>query len=95
MRLTPRAGRDALDGVVSLTDGRSAVQIRLAAAPVEGAANAGLIAFLARALELRKDAITIRSGRTARLKLLHLAGNSDALAARIDNWIRTARKAPC
>lgn len=87
VRLTPRAGRDALDGVIALPDGRTAVQIRLSAPPVEGAANDALIAFLARALGVRKNAITIRSGATSRLKLLHLAGDSDALMARLAAWI--------
>ncbi|HKM64913.1 MAG TPA: DUF167 domain-containing protein [Acidisphaera sp.] len=89
VRLTPRAGRDALDGVIALPDGRSAVQIRLSAPPVEGAANEALVAFLARVLGLRKNAITIRSGHTSRLKLLHLAGDSDALMARLADWIDT------
>ncbi len=89
VRLTPRAGRDALDGIIALPDERCAVQIRLAAPPVEGAANDALIAFLARVLGVRKNAITIRSGHTSRLKLLHLAGVSDALMARLADWIGT------
>jgi uncharacterized protein (TIGR00251 family) len=87
VRLTPRASRNGLDGIATGADGRPALQLRLAAPPVDGAANKALIAFLAAALDLRKSDITIRSGETSRLKILHLAGNSRAIVARIDTWI--------
>ena len=41
------------------------------------------VAFLADRLDVRKADITIRSGRTSRLKLLHLAGDSAALMAKL------------
>ena len=87
VRLTPRASRTAIDGVVTAADGRPALHIRLAAPPVEGAANKALIAFLADALDLRKAAITIRSGETGRLKILHLAGDSTAIITNLAQWI--------
>ncbi len=87
VRLTPRASRNSLDGLVAGPDGRPALQIRLAAPPVEGAANKALIAFLAAALKLRKSDIDIRSGETARLKILHLSGDGAAIAERLTQWI--------
>ncbi|GAB0115024.1 DUF167 domain-containing protein [Acidisoma sp. C75] len=90
VRLTPRAARDAQGGVSIGADGRAVLQIRLTAPPVEGAANAALIAFLARELGLRQAAITLRAGATARLKRLHLAGEPEALAARLAHWIGQA-----
>ena len=87
VRLTPRASRNGLDGIVQDADGRPALQLRLAAPPVEGAANAALIAFLADALDLRKSDIAIRSGKTGRLKILHLSGDEAAIRARLDAWI--------
>jgi uncharacterized protein (TIGR00251 family) len=83
VRLTPRASRNGVDGVVIGADGRSVLQIRLTAPPVEGAANAALIAFLAEALGMHKRDIAIRSGTTGRLKILHLSGDGDALMARL------------
>ena len=68
------------------TDGRPALQLRLAAAPVDGAANKALIALLAEALALRKVDIAIRSGATSRLKILTLAGDSAAIIARLNAW---------
>ena len=83
VRLTPRASRNAMDGIVTGADGRPALRIRLTAPPVEGAANQALVDFLSRALSMRKKDIEIHSGETARLKILHLKGDSAALLARL------------
>lgn len=83
VRLTPRASREGVDGVVTGADGRPALQIRLTAPPVEGAANAALIAFLAGALKMRKADIVIRSGLTSRVKILQLSGDPGAIEARL------------
>src|SRR5262249_44330489 len=87
VRLTPRAKRTALDGVIIGSDGRPALGLRVAAPPVEGAANKALIAFVAAALQLRKADVTILSGETARLKMLHLCGDGGLIAARLRDWI--------
>ena len=87
VRLTPRGGRDALDGLGVDAKGRPILQIRLAAAPVEGAANEALIAFLAKLLGLRKKDVVIRSGLAARTKIVELAGAPDVLLARLANVI--------
>jgi uncharacterized protein YggU (UPF0235/DUF167 family) len=92
IRLTPRAGRNGVDGVVRGSNGRPALRLRLAAAPIEGAANDALIGFLSDALGLRKSAIRIRSGATARLKILHLSGDAADIAARLDAWIGAAAR---
>lgn len=83
VRLTPRAGRDGIAGIVATGDGRAALAIRLAAPPVDGAANAALIAFLATALGLAKRDVTIRTGHAARQKIVDLAGDADALCERL------------
>lgn len=87
VRLTPRARRAGLDGIMVGADGRSALHIRLAAPPVDGAANEALIAFLADGLALRKADVAIRSGETARMKILLLSGDPGALIARLESWI--------
>ena len=83
MRVQPRASRSEIVGWRA--DG--ALSVRVAAPPVEGAANAALIAFLAETLCLRKADITIRSGETGRIKLLHLAGDSAILLKRLDGLL--------
>ena len=87
MRLTPRAGRDGVDGVVLSPDGSAYLKLRLAAPPVEGAANAALIACLAEALDLRKSDITLVAGEQARMKRLALVGDGPELARRLAAWI--------
>jgi uncharacterized protein len=93
VRLTTRADRNALGGVVRVSDGRPALQVRVTAPPVGGAANQALIGFLADLLGLRKADISILSGATARFKVLHLSGDSTVLTARLAKWIGTGKAA--
>ncbi|NYD88586.1 DUF167 domain-containing protein [Sphingomonas melonis] len=75
IRVTPRGGRDA---IAAGTDEHLAA--RLAAAPVDGKANAALIALVARSFGVAKRDVTLIGGDTARLKRLHVAGDAAALA---------------
>ena len=87
VRLTPRARRDAVGGVSEDAEGRPVLALRLAAPPVDGAANKALIAFLAKALAIPKSSIAIRSGETARQKMLFLAGDSEAIARKLADLV--------
>ena len=84
LRLTPRASRNGVDGIVADAEGRPLLKLRLVAPPVDGAANESLIAFLAKTLAMRKADITIRSGETGRVKILHLAGDPTAIIQTLD-----------
>ena len=75
IRVTPRGGRDA---IAAGTDEHLAA--RLAAAPVDGKANAALIALVAKSFGVAKRDVTLIGGDTARLKRLHVAGDAAALA---------------
>lgn len=77
MRVIPRAGRS---GVAGLRDG--ALLVRLAAAPVDGAANVELITVLAEALGIPKRSVEIASGDRSRAKRVRIAG-MDARTVRI------------
>lgn len=83
LRLTPKGGRDALDGVGTLADGRRVLQARVRAAPDKGAANAAVERVLAKALGVPRSAVTLVSGHTARLKNLRVAGDVGEIAARL------------
>ena len=73
VRVTPRAGRDRIDGV---RDG--VLRVRLAAPPVEGRANEALVRFLATVLGVPPRDIRVVRGETAREKLLEIDGLSEA-----------------
>lgn len=87
VRVTPRASKTALVGVTEDTAGRPCVQIRLAAPPVDGAANKALIATVAKALGVAKSAVRIARGEASRDKLLALEGDPEVLAAAVAAWI--------
>jgi uncharacterized protein (TIGR00251 family) len=74
IKVIPRAGSTTLAGT---RDG--AVLIRLAAAPVDGAANAELIALLSRVLAIPKRHIAIISGEKTRSKRVKVLGVSAAM----------------
>ncbi len=78
VRLTPRGGRDAVDGWATGADGRPHLKARVAAPPVEGEANAALTALLAKALGVSKSCIRIAAGQTGRLKQVELEGIAPA-----------------
>jgi uncharacterized protein (TIGR00251 family) len=84
VRLTPKGGRDALEGVVQLADGRCVLQARVRAAPHEGEANAALIKLIAKTLGVPPRDIQLVGGATARLKRLLIAGPTDVLATNLE-----------
>ena len=92
VRLTPRAARNGLDGIVPGPDGRPALRLRVAAPPVEGAANAALVAYVAEELRMRKSDVAIVSGERGRLKLLELTGDATTLLARLAEWVGKERR---
>ncbi len=51
-----------------------ALKIRLAAPPVDGKANACLLAFLADQLGVAKSAVSLISGESSRAKRVHIRG---------------------
>jgi uncharacterized protein len=81
VRLTPKGGRDALDGIEALADGRKAVKARVRAVPEDGAANAALIGLIAKKLGVAKSLVAIAAGHTARLKTVVIEGDGPKLAA--------------
>ena len=83
VRVTPRAARSGISGLATLADGRQALAVRIAAPPVEGAANAALVALLAASLHLRRSAIRIVAGDGSRLKRVHLPAPPAELLARL------------
>lgn len=65
----PRASRTELAGLHG-----DAIRIRLAAPPVEGAANAELVSFLAKLLGVPRSAVRVVTGQRGRRKTVQVAG---------------------
>jgi len=84
VRLTPRGGRDAIEGVEQRADGQCVLKARVRAAPTEGEANDALIALLAQAAGLPPRDVALVSGATARIKRLTIAGHGPTLAAALE-----------
>lgn len=83
LRVTPNAGRDAIDGPEVRDDGSTVLRIRVAAVPDKGRANAAAIALLSQALGLPKSAIALVSGDTSRFKTLRITAVTGDLATRV------------
>lgn len=80
VRVTPRASRNEIIGISD--DGT--VKIRLTAPPVEGAANEGLVRFLAEVLGTAPSKIEIIAGQTGKDKLITIMGmDSETVQQRI------------
>jgi len=63
LRVTPRGGRDDIDGVETLADGRSVVKVRVRAIADGGEANRAVTELLAKALGVARAKVRILSGR--------------------------------
>jgi uncharacterized protein len=84
VRLTPKGGRDSIDGITQLADGSAVLKARVAAAPTEGAANDALVRLLAKKLRVARRDVTLAAGATARIKRFLIRGDADALAAQLE-----------
>ncbi len=90
VRLTPKGGRDAIEGIERRSDGACVLKARVRAVPSEGAANAALIAMLARAAGVPPRDVTLAAGATARIKRLTIAGHGPTLAALFEKTARVS-----
>src|SRR6266581_5733130 len=79
LRVTPRGGRDDIDGVETLSDGRSVLKVRVRAIADGGEANRAVTELLAKALRVPKARVRILSGTTSRLKQVAIEGDPKLL----------------
>lgn len=83
VRATPKSSRSAIAGLLSLPDGSRALAIRIAAPPVDGAANAALIALLAKSLAVSRSDVRVVAGEASRLKRVRIDGDGPRIAERL------------
>jgi uncharacterized protein (TIGR00251 family) len=84
LRLTPKGGRDSIEGIERLSDGRAVLKVRVRALPSEGEANAALGRLLAKALGVPSRSVEIVGGATSRIKRVKISGDAAALSATLE-----------
>ena len=82
VRLTPRASRDAIEGLGTIADG-TAILARVRAVPEKGAANAALERLVAHWLDVPASAVSVTAGGKSRVKSVELTGSVDKLRERL------------
>jgi uncharacterized protein (TIGR00251 family) len=68
VRVTPRSAKPGIGGWREGVDGREELEIRVAEAPADGAANEAVIRLLAKALGVSRSELSIISGAASRHK---------------------------
>lgn len=87
VRVTPRGGRDAVDGWDTDAAGRTLLKLRVAVPPEDGKANRAVERLLAKVLKVPHSAVRVASGETSRVKTIELSARpaaANALMAEID-----------
>ncbi len=82
-RLTPKGGRDAIDGVARLSDGTSVLLARVRSVPEDGRANEALRALLAAKLDTPLSRVRLAAGARSRVKQIAVTGEPGALIERL------------
>src|SRR3982074_13752 len=91
LRVTPRGGRDDIDGVETLAGGRTVVKVRVRAVADGGEANRAVTELLAKALGVPKAKVRIISGGTSRRQQIPIDVDGAALG---EAWRRLTAATP-
>jgi uncharacterized protein len=83
VRVTPRSAKPGIGEWKADPAGRPFLELRVAAAPADGAANQEVVKLLAKALGVAKGSVAIVSGETSRLKRLELPLDEAEIRARL------------
>ena len=81
VRLTPKGGRDCVEGWTLESDGKRTLKARVSAPPEDGKANEALIRLLAKTLGIGKSKVRIVSGAASRRKMIEAECSPSALSA--------------
>ena len=83
IRVTPRSAKPGIGDWKTDSRGRPFLEVRVAAAPSDGAANDEVIKLIAKALGIPKSSLEIVSGQTSRLKRISLPLTEEEVRIRI------------
>jgi uncharacterized protein YggU (UPF0235/DUF167 family) len=89
VRLTPKGGRDSIDGIETLSDGRAVLKARVRAAPSEGEANEALCRLIAKGAGVPPRDVTLIAGAMGRIKRLAISGDPPTLIAALEKIAAT------
>jgi uncharacterized protein len=84
----PGGRRDEIEGLRAEAGGGGALRVTVRAAAEDGKANAAIVKLLAGEWELPRASISLVSGAKDRRKSFHLAGEPQALLARLEGWLK-------
>ncbi len=79
VRLTPKGGRDLIDGIEYLADGRPVLKVRVRAAPSDGEANDALERLIARTVGVAPRQVVLIGGATSRIKRVQILGDPPSI----------------
>ena len=83
IRVTPRSAKPGIGGWRTGADGRDELEVRVAAAPADGAANEAVAKLLAKALGVSRSEVTIIAGHSSRHKRLGVPFELDEVRRRL------------
>lgn len=89
IRLTPRADRDRIDGVKTLSDGTEVLAARVRAVPEDGKANAALCVLVAGAAGVARSAVSVEAGATQRVKTVRISDGGEEADAALAQFSRS------
>ena len=92
IRVTPRGGRDDIEGIETLADGRSVVKVRVRAVAEGGEANRAVTELFAKALGVPKSKVRLVAGASSRLKQIAVDTDHAGIAEAVRQLIATKRK---
>lgn len=87
VKLTPKASRDRVHGVVEEADGTSAIKVSVTAPPEDGKANRAMIKLLSKTWGVPKSNLFIAAGGASRRKALVITGDTEEVGKKLDDWL--------
>ncbi len=73
IKVIPNSNTNEIKEIMTDDSGEETIKIKIKAVPEKGKANAELIKFLSKELEIKKSNISILSGKTDRIKLIKIS----------------------